>query len=1814
MKSTLRPILAIAMAYSSLVPQPTRGQDDTDSPEPAAVPLRVDRFPAYYHSEVPLTPDPRIILRFNAPVALEAVRAAVSLTDDKGERRIPVEAVRPGDDEIAEIQPWGENGQRLALSPDHFAAIEPTAPLSTNKTWRLRLDAGLASADGKRALGAERLDSLGTLYAYKVADIEGVNEYDSPRGIVISLNKPPHVEITDEALAGFVGVNPKPANLTVERDYSAIRLNGDFRFGQEYEVTVWSGLVANDDTRLEGETKKKVTITPNDGFVALPAFSTAQNAAGSQRFEVQTGNLKSVRVRVKQLGDRDLAYAIRGYSELYGGYGDKQEIPFAMVPGRVIFDQEFARKAEIDSTEKIELRWSDILKDGPHGALYLCAEGESDTAEGRTVGAQAIIQLTDIGLAWKQDREETLLFAFSLKTGQPHPNLAIELLDEEAEPVGEARTDADGLARIDRRRLDRSKWIATQAGKDRHLVETPGRYDSIGLWQFAIPYRYEELTDRERRTFLFTDRGVYKPGDTVHLKGISRMTDGDRLLPAPQAAGRARLTVSDARGRTVVDREVELTERGSFDVSFQVPEEKTLGYYSVEVDFNDPEKEVDEPWALKFHHGFQVADYRPNTFEVSIDAAAAAGATKDFQIPVRANYYMGKPLSKAQLAWHVSAHPTWPEVRGFDEFRFGDTLGEGGGFSASQTVHLDGKGEARIDFTLPDREGGPAPMRVQVNGEITDINQQTVAESTSFTVDSSAYYLGVRLPDGVVRAGEAAELSLAAVRSDGAVHEAVVQATMTVRKRLYNTVKVKGAGGRITTRTDTELVPALERPVTVQTRRHPETGVPVAGTVPLALAEAGDYEVTFSAQDADGREVRTRSLLRIAGADEPAWTWHDGVRIDVTPDKEEYRIGDTAKLLVRSPVFGRALVTTERGGVRETRSQAIAEHETVIEVPVGEGSAPNLFVSVLIVRGSADSPHEHPETDYRIGYCQLLVEDPKAALTVAVEKPDAPWQLPGAEVTVGATVTDHAGRPVKDAEVTLYAVDEGVLSLTGYATPEPGETFHAPFPLAVHTGQNLSDLLPENPEARSFDNKGYVIGGGGEDGLDPSRVRKNFQALAFWSGALVTDAAGKATSTFTAPDNLTTYRIIAVVAGENRFASAEDKLVVNKPLIIEPALPAFGNAGDVMDLSAVLHNNTERPLDLEIRVQLDPHAEFMPVAEGLVPTALTRTDEADRPDLRARRITLAAGETNKVGFPAMFTRLGEATWRWQATARGEAALTDAVESKLTIGYPVPLLREARSVTLTDPGKGADLLAGVDPKLLNGKGRVRVTLSNSRAIEALDAIDYLLHYPYGCVEQTTSSTLPWLSTQHLREALPQLKATDAEIERAIATGARRLLSMQTAKGGLSYWPGDDEPTLWGSAYGGLALALAERSGTEMPAGRLDALWDYLSEQLRETAKVTHAGDLYERCLALYTLALAGRAEPAYHDVVFNKRAQLSRDSRALLALAMIEAAGGERDEVLKQRVTGLLSVGKQKDLANPSHWYREHYATALELLAWSRWDARSDRAHQLLDSLLGVPKGRAAWGSTYLNSWGLMAVAEHSAASAEALADTVCHVTFGDETRQVAFGKTLGGELLSFDFEGDRRGRKLDVRIDSSSRVFAHVEVESQPEIAPRKAENHGFGIERTYHRLGSDGKVEAVDSLEVGDLVLVTLHLSIPEKEKFNYLAIDDPLPAVFEAVNPEFKTQAGDRQRAFRGDWKRLYCNHTELRTDRALFFCDYLHEGGDYAVQYLARVVAPGEATAAPAKIEAMYEPQRYGLSGTVRVTAKALNVAPKDRVARN
>ena len=1763
--------------------------------------LTFDRFPYNFTDENPLRPDSSVLLQFNVPVNPDAVEGGIRLYDQPNERFAAIVATRPTPAQIEEYR----QSPSVDLVPEHFVMIRPAAALPLGGTWFINASPGLTSADGSHEIIEGRLDYLGDLMPFEISEVIAANSYDSSLQLVIRHNKSAlEASFTPERLAEFVTVSPQPGGMEILANSYRIVINGKFDYGIDYLVTVRDGILANDTTQLAQVVEEKVTFMPNPGFITYPTFSTTQNSSGHRKFEIRTGNLTGLRTRVKHLAGNDLITALRDYSDKYQGWGEKQSLTFGAIPGKTIYDEFRDATAELDKTETVTLTWDEMTKSAVTGAYYLCSEGDSSTRDDLAVGAQSLIQLTDLGLAWKQSDEGTVVYGFSLKTGAPLPGLTVKLLDEKAAVIAEAVTDESGTLRIGGehyRGKEGRHFLDASLGADRHVLSFYEDLNSVGLWSFGIPQRYDNLLDGERRTLIFTDRNVYRPGDEVKVKSLSRFIDTDKLLGA--GMGTAKFRVFDARHRKLFEREVTYGDKGSFDEAFTLPAEG-MGWHSIEVDFNPVLADGEHPdWRLISNYSFQVEDYRVNTFEVKIAAADEYEQGAELSIPVSANYYMGKPLSKAELTWMAYAQNEFPRPRGFDEFEFGNRTIDEEIFSTEGTVALTSQGEATVAFSLPEQTINPGPREVSLTASVTDANQQTISGAKRFTVHSSDFYLGLRLPDGVHRAGDTATFSLAAVNTKGEAHTAPVETGILVEKEEWTTVKVMGANGKMTHRNDKRMRTISDTPVVLKTEIDAATGLTRAMPHDITFPEAGDFQVTLTARDAQGRNVITRSHFRVIGAEEPSWSWHDVIRIDLIPDKTTYRIGDTAKLLARTPVFGHALLSVERGGVRSTRSLVIDQYETVLEIPIEDGAAPNLFASLLIIRGSGDSPHVHPAADYRLGYCQLDVEDPAVTLTTTINTGDAEYYQPGEEIALTATVVDHENRPVAGAEVTFYAVDEGVLSLTGHLTPDPGEVFHEAFPLAVRTGQSLGDLVPENPLEQDFGNKGYVIGGGGVFGLDPDRMRKDFKALAFWEPALVTDANGVVRTTAVAPDNLTTFRVMAVVAEGNRFGKGEAPLLINKPLIIEPALPGFTNVTDQIDIAAVLHNNSKEAHEVEVTVALDEHGIFLSQLGEVVPTTLT--DAAPKSTEKVVKLTLPAGATETVSFPIALTKTGEAKWSWKMRSLTDERLRDGIESTIQVGYPLPLLRETHTFTLKNGADLANALDEIAPRLLDGYGNVKLTLSNSRLVEAADGLDYLLTYPYGCVEQTASSLIPWLSTQQLRPVMPKLEKSEEETAAIIAKGVTRLLSMQTGDGGLGYWPGSDESVLWGTAYGAIAITMAEKQGIAIPEAQVLALRDYLSLALRNTAELNDAYEISQRCLAAYALALAGVNETAYHEVLFEKRKSLSAEARSLLALAMIES-GTDTPE----RVGELLSPDPKVPVAQVS-WYKQPYIAATRLLAQVRHDPKSDKVDVLVDELMKLREPQNGWGSTYSNAWPLIALAAYGESAAATLSGNKVEVTFDGENRNVELPAEPGSEALSFDFEGSNPARALSLKTGSDSPVYGSLQVATRPALMPLEPENKGFAISRSYRKVESDGTIVPADDLRVGDLILVTLDMNIPN-ERETYLSIDDPLPAIFEAVNPTFKTQETQRVNADR-EARTLYTSFREIRKDRVLFFADGVFGSGDYSLQYLARVVAPGQVTAPPAKIEAMYEPQRFGLSGTGRIAAAARPLEP-GKVAGN
>ncbi|RYD33933.1 MAG: hypothetical protein EOP87_10110, partial [Verrucomicrobiaceae bacterium] len=795
---------------------------------------------------------------------------------------------------------------------------------------------------------------------------------------------------------------------------------------------------------------------------------------------------------------------------------------------------------------------------------------------------------------------------------------------------------------------------------------------------------------------------------------------------------------------------------------------------------------------------------------------------------------------------------------------------------------------------------------------------------------------------------------------------------------------------------------------------------------------------------------------------------------------------------------------------------------------------------------------------------------------------------PGDKVTLSGTVKTADGKPAAGAEVTFYAEDEGTLAVMGYETPRPLDYFYKPRVLDVESGTSFQTFISEDPEMQYFHNKGFFIGGGGDMSKLADLMRKNFDPCAAWAPALVTDGAGQFTSTFKVPDTLTRYRVIAVAHQQAaRFGHVESSIVVKKDLMLEPKTPRFANQTDTFNTQVLVQNASEFNGTWEIRFSTGSGSETPCVA----PTGTT-----------VETVTLAAGASTTVVFPARAENTGEAVLTWQAvpisldngqlTEPVKHKLSDAVESRFQIHYPMPLLRQTKLVNLTKPGAKQNLRESLDAKLLGGTGTVELGFARSPLVEAAGSIDYLLSYPHGCVEQTTSSLIPWLAVEDLSPVIPSFaKIPEAKVKAAIQAGADRLLSMQLPDGGFSYWPGSNDPVSWATAYAGMGLMMAQEKGANVPQSAIDSLVKNLTESLRGIAAEKSPYNLEIHTRGLIVLALAGSPQPAYRNVLVDRIAELTPGARSLLAIAtVLEDEGNEENlAIARNLLTSKIPFKLKND-----NWMPWSADEAYQLIAWLAVDPDGPEPAKVLDRMLRDRNPYGQWRTTWVNGWSLMAMASYAQ-----------NEDLDSEPVTLAFDTDSGTETISLTGDQPVASRtlqlspdlKLDLTPDRSA--YVRINVAAKPKIEPvQPVATNGLSVDRIYERINPDGSADILTEPQVGDLVRVSLRVTLP-KDDTRYLVIEDLLPSVFETVNTDFKSQrAAVGTPTSENDWN---VSHSELRTDRAAFFLDHVWHKGTYTLTYLARCTVAGQAIAPPAKVESMYDPENFALSASRVFTTK-------------
>ncbi len=1513
---------------------------------------------------------------------------------------------------------------------------------------------------------------------------------------------------------------------------------------------------------------------------------------------------------------------------------------------------------------------------GPDGSPRPDPSSPSSTSTGssKRTGSVAprwytsLVQHTDLGVSIRRAPGNALVAVTAIGSAAPVAGAEVTMKvlgGEAARTLWTGTTDAAGLATIgpevfrDCSRCDllvlvtkgadlayaQSRWRewGTDLPSETSATATTDTTGTTGTEATAAADLPPPLpAGRRYLATMFSDRGVYRLGEEVKLKGIVRIDDG-RGLVLPEGLRRLRVEVTDNTDTVIVARTVTVSALGSFDLAATIPPSGRQGSYYARVVGIDGGAD----WL--------VTAFRNPDFKVDVTLGQRSYVPGDrISATVEGSYLFGAPMADAPVTWTVT--PSWttvspgtgpdaPPALRLDTFRFDYLCVDWGSCDATSWdrlagddgAGLDARGRLELGAELPVVRTRHRPVLVVAEAQVTDVNRQAIANRASAVAHPGEHYVGVRMDRSFVAVGGRLTGSAVAVTPTG---RPVPGVRLTARLVRWEYVTAKRQTSDSTTTTEGRWVPTE---VATQSVASALTAVPFGFTTD----RTGYYEVRVTSSDRRGNWVEASTDAYVTGPGYVAWETPGGSEGSLTlvPERPSYRVGETARILVQSPwEQAEALVSTEGSLVFGARRVAVRGSSAVIEVPVTDEHVPNVLVAVTLYKGrtaAAGSAVDDPGRPMiRASAVSIEVPTTERALSVDVRVP-RPEERPGASTSVSVLVKDAAGRPVP-GEATIWAVDEGVLRLTGWTAPDLlAALVQRRWDQTALSDSRMLLLSPVSAaRAQLSSEKGdgesafsEAPGGGGD--ASPSAksevdeqdtlVRRDFRTLAVWSAAVPVGADGRASTAVKLPEQLTEFRVVAVAAsGAQLFGSGSTSVRTASAFSVNPAMPRFVTPGDRVEGGVVVQNRTGGPASVTVSARM-------------IGTSSPLTIEG--PATVTRQVPVGATE---IRFTFRGSVLGTARIRFDGSLRSgtSSAVSDAVE----ITVPVSIARRPEvvaasgEVVASAAGTSAEERLEVPADALPGSGALDLTTSTSALAGLQAGIENLVQYPYGCLEQRTSRLKVLLALRALGRqwTLPALPLT--RLDQIIGQELAALRTFQTFDGGLTYWPGDGRTDLYLTSRTLVMLMDAREQGVTLPVGLVGELTRFLQRQLENLDRTDGPPSVedslrWNRTEVVYALARAGAPERATMEALYRDRLELTTREQLALLRAMLESGlRGTMPTTLYSQIRNSLRLEGNRAALDGERYATvpcwciaylladDTHLTAELLSIVVRADPKDPLAAALARELV-ARRSNGTWRNTLEDGYALTALVDYGRLAERVTPDLDLQVVAGATTllRQRWSGRSLEAKTQSTPLaQVPGGGVPLRFTATGTGRVSYTARLTYARPLATLKALDQGFSVVRSYSRFTQDvgagtrpattaaGRNQArssagTRSFAPGDVVRVTVSVSTAQVR--TNVVVEDPLPAGFEAIDARLATSSQELQdQAETGaDTSSSWApgiDRVEIRDDRVLLFATRL-EPGELRYTYLARATAPGTFSVAPAQASEMYRPELFGRTAATTVT---------------
>ncbi len=1518
----------------------------------------------------------------------------------------------------------------------------------------------------------------------------------------------------------------------------------------KYEVHVAEGLQAANGSSLSKPRYETVTLSPAPKIVRFPGDGHYLPLNGSGGLPVQSQNVPQANVsffRVKN-DEEALRTLLRwkrsSTTEGYYRLNDIEELLELAYEGR------FELNAEANKLKTVNLPVQNIpaLKEP---GVYLAVMRDPTRFE-NTLSVNWF-SVTDLGVHVRRYRDAMDVYVHRLSDAKPVVGAKVELLTYKGENNRWYTTTGLGKTNIPYQvEPHRQKALMVTEGRSATLM--PLNQPPLDLSRMGTGSR--QFLHRE--LFIYSPRDLYRGGDTVTINALLRDEDGQRLSDTKLV-----LTLVRPDGQKVKNLSWESSGNGFYSFDYPLAADAKTGNWQVQV--KGPANQV-------WRYNFKVEDFMPERLKISWNPdnqPLAQMASQPLNVKVLGEYLYGAPAANNRFDAEFKISPSVHPIAAFPDFFFGQPKNNDWNQAftrANQTLNAEGKLELNEQ---PRWKETKIPLQAQITGSLFESGGRPVVRRHTVHLLPANNLVGVRPQfDGEVASNSLAEFELIYTNIEGdllAKNDLTVKVINQTRKTYW---RFSDSRGWYATHTDQDIN-ELTLPVSIAAGEKYKLQVPV---------NWGEYRLEVT--------DNSTGLVTILPFETDYW-WGDQPQnasfpdqVALTLDKSAYKAGDKVQLTVTPPSAGETLILVESDRLLWSKRITTPKEGTVVEIPVDpEWKRHDIYITALHLQPSDKEGRITPTR--AIGLTHLPLDRTGRSLQVTTELPEK-W-LPNQTVEARLKISDSRGQPVKKAWVTLAAVDVGILSITRFETPKPRDFFFAQRRYQVKHHDMYADLIELNDDK----NAGIAFGGDGGLTRGGDLARSEVQIVSLYSGR-VDVVNGEAVIPLDLPDFNGRLRLMAVAFDDNRFGHLEEEVIVAAPLVTQLSLPRFIAAGDESQVALDVTNLSGEPQEIQVQMQATGPVAFTDT--GSLTQTLTLADKEKR---TLNYPFTAGGRSGRIEFNAKVTGLEEypVDRRWGLISR----------------QPYPTTTQTKRDSLA-PGESVTLKSAEfakDPSMINPETlKIAAGIDNRVPLDVHTHLDNLLHYPYGCLEQTVSSTYPWLySLDSELEAIGGAQYSPVYRQSALEAGLERLAKKQKSNGGFGMWSATDEyEQHWLTAYAGHFMTDAVNAGISVDSAMMERtlkrLQDYTRGRGNMRERWSPEPSQYRfayKAYAHYVLARNNRATLA--DIRSLAR-EVGSETPSLSIVQLAVAAKLQGDQglanILIARTTGpdlMTSDGDWRYIGHYGSLIRDK-AQQARLLA--EHDMDDGRIQNLTRSVSGKLRERR-----YLSTQEQISVLQLSQAlNASAGKPWQAEVSLGGKTSRYTYDK---GFYLSAEGKDLMQGAKVTNL--SQSQLYVDFAVQSTPKTAPAAYSEGGVRLSRRFMTISGeplpvrDGKIY----LETGDQVMVSLLI---DSDSFRPdLLLVDLLPAGLELENQNLGDSLKLNEISVEGktldEWmKQSDIRHQEYRDDR---FVTALAAGkdsrwGDYKttrIFYLARAVTPGAYQIPNSLLEDMYDPEVRAIS---------------------